>query len=66
MESRIKKALELNPTLDEHKVKSIFLYCDSMRNSMNVYGLRPYIADVFHMSKPEAGAYLEVWMKTYV
>ena len=66
MEERVQEALELYPTLDNDKIESIFTYCDGMRESMNPYGLRPYIAEMFGMGKREAGVYLEAWMKTYV
>ena len=66
MDERVKKGMELFPDLDEYEMADIFAYCDNMRESMDVFGLRPYIAEVFDMPKSEAGVYLEAWMKTYV
>ena len=65
MEDRVKKAVELYPDLDADDFEGIFNYCDAMRNSMNVYGPAPYIADTFGMDKRRARVDLEAWMKTY-
>ncbi len=65
MQERVDKAKELFPGLDADELESVFGYCDAMRDSMNVFGLAPYIADTFGMDKRRARVYLEAWMKTY-